>query len=145
MKRTTKRRLSTVIGSVLGGVTFTGPLAGAVLSGLTDEEGVPTWLAQAGQVRGEQVRGRRSGPWGRNVYGADVWVEVRAPRAVPVPETERVPWWEARDRLGLAGDPFVEVGSDDEGPWVRVVEGGTKLHSPVDPDGTVEVLVEVES
>ncbi|MGB3053335.1 MAG: hypothetical protein WBB52_00670, partial [Acidimicrobiales bacterium] len=69
-----------------------------------------------------------------------VWVEVRAPRAVPEPETERVPWWEARDRLGLAGVPFVEVGSDDEGPWVRVVEGGTKLHSPVDPDGTVEVL-----
>ncbi|MBK6857789.1 MAG: hypothetical protein IPG97_15955 [Microthrixaceae bacterium] len=32
MKRTTKRRLSTVIGCVLGGVTFTGPLAGAVLS-----------------------------------------------------------------------------------------------------------------
>jgi len=28
----TKRRLSTVIGCVLGGVTFTGPLAGAVLS-----------------------------------------------------------------------------------------------------------------
>ena len=32
MKRMTKRRLSTVIGCVLGGVTFTGPLAGAVLS-----------------------------------------------------------------------------------------------------------------
>lgn len=116
------------------------PWPGAVLSGLTDEDGVPTWLAQAGRVRGEQVRGVRSGPWGRNVYGDTVWVEVRAPRAVPGPETERVPWWEARDRLGLAGDPFVEVGSDDEGPWVRVVEGGTKLHSPVDPDGTVEVL-----
>ena len=57
---------------------------------------------------------------------------------------ERVPWWEARDRLGLAGDPFVEVGADDEGPWVRVVEGGTKLHSPVDPDGTVEVLKDGE-
>ena len=68
------------------------------------------------------------------------WVEVRAPRAVPVPETERVPWWEALGRLGLAGDPFVEVGSGDEGPWVRVVEGGTKLRSLVAPDGTVEVL-----
>jgi len=74
----------------------------------------------------------------------DVWVEVRAPRAVPVPETERVPWWEAVGRLGLAGDPFVEVGSGDEGPWVRVVEGGTKLYSPVAPDGTVKVLKDGE-
>ena len=67
--------------------------------------------------------------------------EAQARRPKPEPRTERVPWWEARDRLGLAGDPFVEVGADDEGPWVRVVEGGTKLHSPVAPDGTVEVLV----
>ena len=125
------------------------PWPGAVLSGLVDEDGVPTWLAQAGQVRGEQVRFGPHGAWWPNTvddfdpdndFVEDRWVEVRAPRAVPEPETERVPWWEARDRLGLAGDPFVEVGSDDEGPWVRVVEGGTKLHSPVDPDGTVEVL-----
>ena len=120
------------------------PWPGAVLSGLVDEDGVPTWLAQAGQVRGEQVRRRSDLVWVNNdqmvAHLDTVWVEVRAPRAVPEPETERVPWWEARDRLGLAGDPFVEVGSDDEGPWVRVVEGGTKLHSPVDPDGTVEVL-----
>lgn len=120
------------------------PWPGAVLSGLCDEDGEPTWLAQAGQVRGEQVRRRSDFMWVDNdqmvAHLDTVWVEVRAPRAVPAPETERVPWWEARDRLGLAGDPFVEVGSDDEGPWVRVVEGGTKLHSPVDPDGTVEVL-----
>lgn len=120
------------------------PWPGAVLSGLVDEDGVPTWLAQAGQVRGEQVRRRSDLVWVNNdqmvAFSDTVWVEVRDPRAVPEPETERVPWWEARDRLGLAGDPFVEVGSDDEGPWVRVVEGGTKLHSPVDPDGTVEVL-----
>ena len=120
------------------------PWPGAVLSGLVDEDGVPTWLAQAGQVRGEQVRRRSDFMWVNNdqmvAHLDTVWVEVRAPRAVPEPETERVPWWEARDRLGLAGDPFVEVGSDDEGPWVRVVEGGTKLHSPVDPDGTVKVL-----
>lgn len=32
MKRSTKRNLSTVIGCVLGGVTFTGPLAGEWLS-----------------------------------------------------------------------------------------------------------------
>ena len=125
------------------------PWPGAVLSGLTDEDGVPTWLAQAGQVRGEQVRRRSDFMWVNNdqmvAHLDTVWVEVRAPRAVPEPETERVPWWEARDRLGLAGDPFVEVGSDDEGPWVRVVEGGTKLHSPVDPDGTVEVLKDGES
>ena len=119
------------------------PWPGAVLSGCVDEDGVPTWLAQAGQVRGEQVRlmaGSEMWMTCSRGWSAIRWVEVRAPRAVPAPETERVPWWEARDRLGLAGDPFVEVGSDDEGPWVRVVEGGTKLHSPVDPDGTVEVL-----
>src|SRR5574343_244439 len=119
------------------------PWPGAVLSGLCDEDGEPTWLAQAGQVRGEQVRlmaGSEMWMTCSRGWSAIRWVEVRAPRAVPGPETERVPWWEARDRLGLAGDPFVEVGSDDEGPWVRVVEGGTKLHSPVDPDGTVEVL-----
>lgn len=32
MKRTTKRKLSTVIGCTLGAVTFTGPLAGEWLS-----------------------------------------------------------------------------------------------------------------
>lgn len=32
MRRTTKARLSTVVGVVLGGVTFTGPLAGSVLA-----------------------------------------------------------------------------------------------------------------
>lgn len=123
------------------------PWPGAVLSGLTDEDGVPTWLAQAGQVRGEQVRLRHlDDEWATwATLDGDQWVEVRAPRAVPVPETERVPWWEALGRLGLAGDPFVEVGSGDEGPWVRVVEGGTKLYSPVAPDGTVEVLKDGES
>lgn len=122
------------------------PWPGAVLSGLTDEDGVPTWLAQAGQVRGGMVRCSRNLSWVKNNggHGPGVWVEVRDPRAVPEPETERVPWWEALGRLGLAGDPFVEVGSGDEGPWVRVVEGGTKLYSPVAPDGTVKVLVEVE-
>ena len=125
------------------------PWPGAVLSGLCDEDGVPTWLAQAGQVRGEQVRRRSDFVWVNNdqmvAHLDTVWVEVRAPRPVPVPETERVPWWEALGRLGLAGDPFVEVGSGDEGPWVRVVEGGTKLYSPVAPDGTVEVLKDGES
>lgn len=82
----------------------------------------------------EPVVDKDVGGWRWHVGGG------ACPRAVPVPETERVPWWEALGRLGLAGDPFVEVGSDDEGPWVRVVEGGTKLHSPVAPDGTVEVL-----
>lgn len=121
------------------------PWPGAVLSGLTDEDGQPTWLAQAGQVRGEQVRRRSDFEWVNNdqmvAHLDTVWVEVRAPRAVPVPETERVPWWEAVGR-GLAGSKIeiLEVGSGDEGPWVRVVEGGTKLYSPVAPDGTVKVL-----
>ena len=118
------------------------PWPGAVLSGLCDEDGQPTWLAQAGQVRGEQVRRSSDLAWVDNnelvAFVDTVWVEVRAPR--PAAATERVPWWEAKDRLGPAGDPFVEVGSDDEGPWVRVVEGGTKLRSLVAPDGTVEVL-----
>ena len=118
------------------------PWPGAVLSGLTDEDGEPTWLALAPNVLGEDVRTCVDFPW--FICGSDnavtpYWVEVRAPRA---PETERVPWWAAKDRRGLAGDPFVEVGSDDEGPWVRVVVGGTKLHSLVAPDGTVEVLSE---
>ena len=118
--------------------TLVPPWPGAVPSGLTDEDGVPTWLARAGQVRGEQVRVYHGYPWlVDHSFLAGLWVEVRAPRA---PETERVPWWAAKDRLGLAGDPFVEVGSDDEGPWVRVVEGGTKLRSLVAPYGTVEVL-----
>ena len=64
------------------------PWPGAVLSGLTDEDGVPTWLAQAGQVRGEQVRGWRDMAWYRpDGHSSDTWVEVRAPRAMP----ERVP------------------------------------------------------
>jgi hypothetical protein len=32
MKRSTKSRLSTVVGCVIGGVTFTGPLAGDILA-----------------------------------------------------------------------------------------------------------------
>ena len=60
------------------------PWPGAVLSGLVDEDGVPTWLAQAGQVRGEQVRGWRDMAWYRpDGHSSDTWVEVRAPRAVP--------------------------------------------------------------
>ena len=75
------------------------PWPGAVLSGLVDEDGVPTWLAQAGQVRGEQVRGWRDMAWYRpDGHSSDTWVEVRAPRAVPEPETERVKLWEAFGR-----------------------------------------------
>ena len=70
------------------------------------------------------------------------WVEVRAPRAVPVPETERVPWWEAVGR-GLAGSKIeiLEVGMDAEGPWVEVdlSRHPHRMHSWVDPSGMVEV------
>ena len=77
------------------------PWPGAVLSGLCDEDGVPTWLAQAGNVQGESVRTCADFPW--FVCGSDnasdrTWVEVRAPRAVPEPETERVKLWEAFGR-----------------------------------------------
>ena len=119
------------------------PWPGAVPSGLVDEDGEPTWLAQAGQVRGEQVRGVRGGPWRPNtLHYALEWVEVRAPRAVPEPETERVSWWEAVGRAVQPGMEVVESGADRQGPWVRVCMGGTKLYSLVDPDGTVEVLRE---
>lgn len=119
------------------------PWPGAVLSGLCDEDGQPTWLAQAGQVRGEQVRPYRSKGWViERGYAADLWVEVRAPR---VPETERVNALDAiRDRIELTHPEgeFLAVGVqliggdlvafELEEPW-----GKTQL---VAPDGTVEVL-----
>lgn len=130
------------------------PWPGAVLSGLVDEDGVPTWLAQAGQVRGEQVRGRRSGPWGRNVYGADVWVEVRAPRAVPVPEPERVPWYRAMGRTlpygELLGDIVQAYPSADSPGGIYVEYELPERNTTGNPhrddaDGTVEVLKDGES
>ena len=139
------------------------PWPGAVLSGLTDEDGVPTWLAQAGQVRGEQVRRRSDLVWVTNdqmvAFPDTVWVEVRAPRAVPVPETERVPWWEAVGRelvdglMGVENAMICEVGregdrvyvcgyedpdnpdEDDRGDWKRNYWYGRDGF-----DGTVEVL-----
>ena len=139
------------------------PWPGAVLSGLTDEDGVPTWLAQAGRVRGEQVRRRSDLVWVNNdqmvAFPDTVWVEVRAPRAVPVPETERVPWWEAVGRelvdglMGVENAMICEVGregdrvyvcgyedpdnpdEDDRGDWKRNYWYGRDGF-----DGTVEVL-----
>ncbi len=127
------------------------PWPGAVLSGLVDEDGVPTWLAQAGDVRGEQVRGSVGDEWGRNVdyFGAPDWVEVRAHRAVPEPETERVPWWDAvgDERLiDWMGDPDKASPAKSVGPWndcPLTLWSGDKcsgMLAPVAPDGTVEVL-----
>jgi len=66
---------------------FVPPWPGAVLSGLTDEDGEPTWLAQAGDVRGEQARIWHGDVWNlADVWDHRAWVEVRAPRAVPEPE-----------------------------------------------------------
>ncbi len=129
------------------------PWPGAVLSGLVDEDGVPTWLAQAGQVRGEQVRGWRDMAWYRpDGHSSDTWVEVRAPRAMPEPETERVPWWDAVGRtvFDQDGEPVtiehVECG-DGAGPNVtaynaakRRDHGLFRVPCPVWGDGTVEVL-----
>jgi len=42
MKRKTKRKLSTIIGCTLGGVTFTGPLAGQLLSDYQCKRGLCT-------------------------------------------------------------------------------------------------------
>ncbi len=132
------------------------PWPGAVLSGLVDEDGVPTWLAQAGQVRGEQVRGRSDFVWVNNdqmvAHLDTVWVEVRAPRAVPVPETERVPWWEAVGREVFDQDgervtiEHVQCG-DGAGPSVTAYNAAKRrdtslLRVPITVrgDGTVEVL-----
>ena len=132
--------------------TLVPPWPGAVLSGLTDEDGVPTWLAQAGQVRGEQVRACTSVPWLPNTsYGEDEWVEVRAPRAVPEPETERVPWWESvgrvvRDATGREAPILRADVGDGAGPSVYAYhdqEPGAalrRLYAPVNGSGTVEVL-----
>ena len=132
------------------------PWPGAVLSGLTDEDGVPTWLAQAGQVRGEQVRLRHlDDEWATwATLDGDEWVEVRAPRAVPEPETERVPWWEAVGREVTDQDgervtiEHVQCG-DGAGPSVTAYNAAERrdtslLRVPilVRGDGTVEVLVE---
>ena len=117
------------------------PWPGAVLSGLVDEDGVPTWLAQAGQVRGEQVRRRSDFAWVNNdqmvAHLDTVWVEVRDPRAVPEPETERVPWWAAVGRWTTGDELIVEVARTSVVPVVTV-EGGGRVR--VAPDGTVEVL-----
>lgn len=116
------------------------PWPGAVLSGLVDEDGVPTWLAQAGQVRGEQVRGWREMAWYRpDGHSSDTWVEVRAPRAVPVPETERVPWWEAVGRRWPDGRTVWKVTHSVEGV-IAWDNGGEALDVMFSADGTVEVL-----
>ena len=130
------------------------PWPGAVLSGLTDEDGVPTWLAQAGQVRGEQVRIWHDEPWvtTHGSWADSRWVEVRAPRAVPEPETERVPWWEAVGREVFDQDgtrvtiEHVQCG-DGGGPSVTAYNTTQRRDNslyrvpcPVRGDGTVEVL-----
>ncbi len=144
-------------GSLRAGITYqlpppAPPWPGAVLSGLVDEDGVPTWLAQAGQVRGEQARACTSVPWLPNTsYGEDEWVEVRAPRAVPEPETERVPWWESvgrvvRDATGREAQILRADVGDGAGPSVYAYhdqEPGAalrRLYAPVNGFGTVEVL-----
>ena len=127
------------------------PWPGAVLSGLVDEDGVPTWLAQAGQVRGEQVRLMAgSEVWMTCCRGwsAVRWVEVRAPRAVPEPETERV-------QLGVAVVGGL-LAICREGATLDLGRGDVKIHTEngasvastsesmftveIAPDGTVEVL-----
>ncbi len=119
----------------------TPPWPGAVLSGLVDEDGVPTWLAQAGQVRGEQVRGWRDMAWYRpDGHSSDTWVEVRAPRAVPAaPVTERVPVWEAVDRWMPGGRVICGW------QWSTQTRDGSVTHddgtfTPVHDAPTVEVL-----
>ena len=129
------------------------PWPGAVLSGLVDEDGEPTWLAQAGQVRGEPIRCSRNLSWTKTWgYGPGMWVEVRAPRAVAEPATERVPWWEAVGREVTDQDgervpiEHVQCG-DGAGPSVTAYNAAERRDTrllrvpiPVRGDGTVEVL-----
>jgi len=133
------------------------PWPGAVLSGLVDEDGVPTWLAQAPNVLGEAVRTCVDFPW--FICGSDnavtpYWVEVRAPRAVPEPETERVPVWEAMvgERTAISpdgtpmelshGDVLLYTNNDGMGGFLMYDDAGhaKEKRQPVAPDGTVEVL-----
>jgi len=123
------------------------PWPGAVLSGLCDEDGVPTWLAQAPNVQGEAVRTCVDFPW--FICGSDnavtpYWVEVRAPRAVPEPETERVPAWEAvKDgrRVVGASEPFEAHYIWRSGPDRAFIGERTMDRAVlIAPDGTVEVL-----
>ena len=115
------------------------PWPGAVLSGLVDEDGEPTWLAQAGQVRGEMVRQWRKGGWVPCAVDLlpDSWVEVRAPR--PAAATERVPVTvtmpaETADALLTY---LRDGGFDNEG----VLDDVEKLLADaLASDGTVEVL-----
>ena len=128
------------------------PWPGAVLSGLVDEDGEPTWLALAPNVLGEAVRTCIDFPW--FICGSDnavtpYWVEVRAPRAVPEPETERVPWYRAPGRRQPGGDllgPIVQAYPNPNLPGGMYVEyelpeHGTTTGNPNrHPDGMVEVL-----
>ncbi|MBK6857514.1 MAG: hypothetical protein IPG97_13455 [Microthrixaceae bacterium] len=116
------------------------PWPGAVLSGLVDEDGVPTWLAQAGQVRGEQVRRRSDLVWVNNdqmvAFSDTVWVEVRDPRAVPEPETERVPWWEARTASAWLATRSWRSAPTMRGRgcgWSRVARSCTHPSTPMAP------------
>ncbi len=134
------------------------PWPGAVLSGLVDEDGVPTWLAQAGQVRGEQVRRRSDLVWVNNdqmvAFSDTVWVEVRDPRAMPEPETERVPWYRAMGRTlpygELLGDIVQAYPSADSPGGIYVEYELPERNTTGNPhrddaDGTVEVLKDGES
>lgn len=121
------------------------PWPGAVLSGLCDEDGEPTWLSQAGQVPvGVELRTCTDLGWveNRGVFTDTAWVEVRAPRAEP--ETERVSAFDAvlgSRRIRVAGKYVVACNClrvvDDGELWVG--EFGTG-YAVVAPDGTVEVL-----
>jgi len=144
-------------GSLRAGITYqlpppAPPWPGAVLSGLTDEDGEPTWLALAPNVLGEAVRTCVDFPW--FICGSDnavtpYWVEVRAPRAVPEPETERVDALKVlRDRsyrieLTHPEGEFLAVGVElrEDGDLVAIEQQEPwGKAQPVAPDGTVEVL-----
>lgn len=134
------RRWADALGAV---PSPTPPWPGAVLSGLVDEDGQPTWLAQVISVRGEWIRCAHALGWTKtHGYRPTEWVEVRAPR--PAAATERVQALEAvkdgRQVVG-ASSPF-EAHYIWRGGPDRAFIGERTMDKAVlvAPDGTVEVL-----
>lgn len=112
---------------------------------------LPEGVAVAGDGRmyapGDVVQTLPDGEWERRVVSDRAWrpdcsyatrdyfYEVR--RRPSTPRTERVAWWEAKERRLEDGRLIFEVASDGIGPKLRTFEGWGYV-----PDGTVEVLVE---
>lgn len=72
----------------------------------------------------------------RSVLDSDWRYVVRRVPEPPAPETEKVPWWEAKDRLRPDGSIISRVGNAGGGPWFSTASEEIVAV----PDGMVEVL-----